>query len=64
MSESGGSEPLRTTLLDLVYALSEGRSDAEVVEIVTHLIRRGRIRLTGNFRDAMLDVVGDVRADG
>jgi hypothetical protein len=40
------------TLLQLVtYLTGLGASDRETVEIVVDLIRSGRVRLTGNFRD-------------
>jgi hypothetical protein len=49
----GRDEPMATTLLDLVRAVSEVATDErEVVATVTHLLRSGRVRLTGNFRDA------------
>jgi hypothetical protein len=45
------AEPVDTTLLDLVHAVSQETDDErEVVATVLHLIRTGRARLTGNFR--------------
>jgi hypothetical protein len=44
---------LDTTLLDLVYALSEVTQDErEIIATVFELLRSGRVRLTGNFRGA------------
>ena len=41
------------TLLDLVQAVCEVTTDdREVVATVRHLLRSGRVRLCGNFRDA------------
>ena len=40
------------TLLELVQAVCEVTSDdREVVATVRHMLRNGRVRLTGNFRD-------------
>ena len=48
---SEGSEPVDTTLLDLVQAVSQQTEDErEVVATVLHLLRTGRARLIGNFR--------------
>jgi hypothetical protein len=41
-----------STLLDLVQAICEVTADdREVVATVRHLLRSGRVRLCGNFRD-------------
>ena len=46
---------IETTLLELVDSLSrEGRSDAEVVDVVCWLLETGRVRLIGTFRDRPL----------
>lgn len=51
------SEPLSTTLLELVRAISEITSnDREVVATVQHMLETGRVRLTGNFRGVAPDV--------
>ncbi len=43
---------VETTLLELVQAVSEvSESDREVVATVRSLLRSGRVRLTGTFRD-------------
>jgi hypothetical protein len=48
---SEGAEPVDTTLLDLVQAVSQETEDEhEVVATVLHLLRTGRARLIGNFR--------------
>jgi len=44
------------TLLDLVQAVCEVTADdREVVATVRHLLRSGRVRLCGNFRDTPLE---------
>lgn len=47
-------EPPELTLLDLVQAVCNESSggDREIVATVCHLLRTGRVRLCGNFRDA------------
>jgi len=51
------SEPLPTTLLELVRAISEITSDdREVVATVQHMLDTGSVRLTGNFRDIPTEV--------
>ena len=43
---------LRTTLLDLVWRVGEqAESDGAVVAVVEPLLRTGRVKLTGIFRD-------------
>jgi hypothetical protein len=45
------ADPVDTTLLDLVQAVSQETEDErEIVATVLHLLRTGRARLTGNFR--------------
>jgi len=45
-----------TTLLELVRAVSETTDDdAEVVATVAHMLRSGRVRLCGTFRDEPVD---------
>ncbi len=54
-AQSGG-EPLATTLLALVEAVSDAsNSEQEVVATVSHMLRSGKVRLIGCFRDASLD---------
>jgi hypothetical protein len=49
--------PSRTTLLNLVQAVSEcAASDDEVVATVAYLINSGRVRLCGTFAGASIDV--------
>jgi hypothetical protein len=51
-------QPLETTLLDLVLAVSEvAETEAEVVATVHHMVRSGRVQLRGNFRGSMLEDV-------
>lgn len=51
------TEPMATTLLELVRALGEvTEDDREVVATVQHLLATGQIRLTGNFHDLPVDV--------
>ncbi|MDJ0789920.1 MAG: hypothetical protein QNK05_24245 [Myxococcota bacterium] len=46
------TEIVQTTLLELVQVVSEvARNEREVVATVKDLLRSGRVRLTGNFRD-------------
>lgn len=46
------SEPLSVTLLQLVEAVADVTdSEAEVVATVVYMLRSGRVRLCGNFRD-------------
>jgi hypothetical protein len=47
-----GDEPPCVTLLELVEAVSSAsQDDREVVATVLHMLRRGSVRLRGNFRD-------------
>ena len=47
-----------TTLLELVQTiLEETDDDREVVATVVQLIRTGKVRLCGNFRDNQLDLL-------
>ena len=47
-----GDEPLATTLLELVEAVTDAsNNESEVVATVSYMLRSGRIRLTGCFRD-------------
>jgi len=51
-----GSESVDTTLLDLVGVIAEEtQNDREVVATVLYLLRSGRVRLIGNFRNRRLD---------
>jgi hypothetical protein len=48
--------PRNTTLLELVYALGEvTEDDREVVATVLALLRSGRVRLCGNFRNVPVE---------
>ena len=47
-------ETRATTLLELVCVLGEiTTDDQEVVATVLHMLESGRVRLTGNFRNAL-----------
>lgn len=50
-------EPVvETTLLELVRVVSEvTEDDREVVSTVMEMLRSGRVRLCGTFRDSSLD---------
>ena len=49
-------EVLETTLLELVTRLSATTADeTETVEAAVALLRSGRARLTGNFRNVPID---------
>jgi hypothetical protein len=51
------TEPMATTLLELVRALSEvTEDDREVVATVQHMLETGRVRLTGNFHDLPAEI--------
>ena len=51
-----GSEPQPTTLLELVRSISQVTDDErEVVATVLEMLRSGRVRLIGNFRDVPVD---------
>ena len=48
---------IQTTLLDLVWAVSQVTSDDRLVAAtVAHLVNSGRARLTGTFKNARLIV--------
>ncbi len=48
---------VETTLLALVQALAEvTEDDREIVAVVIHMIRSGRVRLVGSFRDQRIDI--------
>jgi len=52
--------PLRLTLLELVGVVCEvTEDDREVVATVVHMLRSGRVELTGNFRDVPVEVFSD-----
>ena len=54
--QSTRTEPLATTLLDLVEAVSDvSDNEREVVATVAHMIRTGQVRLTGCFRNTPRD---------
>ena len=45
-----------TTLLDLVRVIGEVTDDdREIVATVLHMLRSGRVRLSGSFRDVPFD---------
>ncbi len=51
-----GTETVEVTLLELVRAVGEvTEDDREVVATVLQMLRSGRARLTGNFRDTPPD---------
>ena len=51
------SAPIETTLLELVQLLEELTEDDQlVVATVCDLLKRGEVRLIGNFRDERLAV--------
>jgi hypothetical protein len=47
---------LRSTLLELVKAVSDYETDTEIVATVVHLVNSGQVRLCGNFRGARFDL--------
>lgn len=51
-----GPVKIRTTLLELVRAVSETTADdREVVKTIVHMLRNGRVELCGTFRDEPVD---------
>lgn len=51
-----GTVTIETTLLELVRAVSETTDDdQEVVATISHILRSGRVRLCGTFRDEPVD---------
>jgi len=51
-----GDGSIDTTLLELVQAIAQCTNDErEIIATVRHLLRSGRVRLTGNFRGRRLD---------
>lgn len=57
MDSASSRERARThcTLLQLVsYFTSLGASERQTIDTVSELIRSGRVRLTGNFRERSL----------
>ena len=56
MQSGGGKLTIRTTLLELVRAVSESADDdREVVNTVLQMLRSGHVQLSGSFRDAPID---------
>ena len=52
----GGDEVVETTLLELVQAVTDvAQNEHEVVATVVHMLRSGKVRLTGNFRGTIPD---------
>jgi hypothetical protein len=50
--QTGAQALIRTTLLDVVTAVSEAaNSDREVVAVIHHLLESGRMRLIGEFTE-------------
>ena len=55
LARSKQGERVDATLLELVQAVAEVTDDdREVVATVLHLLRSGRVRLSGNFRGQRL----------
>lgn len=52
--ELGAEEaPAELTLLELIDAVSEvSETEQEVIATVSYMLKSGRVRLSGNFRDA------------
>ena len=49
--------PVKTTMLDLVTAVSEfAESEAELIATVVHMVNSGAVRLCGSFRGARFDL--------
>jgi hypothetical protein len=53
-------KPKRVTLLELVEAVSaSAENEREVVETILSLLRNGRVKLCGNFRDDPIESFED-----
>jgi hypothetical protein len=53
---AAAEEPLHVTLLELVEAIGDVTDkESEVVATVMHMLRSGRVRLAGNFREAQIN---------
>jgi hypothetical protein len=51
-----GSRRIDTTLLELIETIAEDTDDdREIVATVLRMLRAGRVRLIGNFRDQRVD---------
>jgi hypothetical protein len=51
-----GGRPIDTTLLELIETIAEDTDDdREIVATVLYMLRAGRVRLIGNFRDQRVD---------
>ena len=51
-----GSRSIDTTLLELIEVIAEDTDDdREIVATVLHMLRAGRVRLIGSFRDRRID---------
>ena len=51
-----GSRCIDTTLLELIETIAEDTNDdREIVATVLHMLRAGRVRLIGSFRDDRVD---------
>ena len=49
--------PLRSTLLELVKAVSDyAETDTETIATVVYLVNSGRVQLCGNFRGVRFDL--------
>jgi hypothetical protein len=51
-----GKDRIDTTLLELIETIAEDTNDdREIVAAVLHMLRAGRVRLIGSFRDSRVD---------
>jgi hypothetical protein len=53
VSQGTTTEPIATTLLDLVFALQRGKAatEAELADVAIRLVATRRVKLTGIYRD-------------
>ena len=53
VSQGTRSDPIPTTLLDLVFALERGKvaTEAELADVALRLVATRRVKLTGIYRD-------------
>lgn len=58
-ASSDDSASIEFTLLELIQAVNEvAETERELVATVVHMVRSGRVRLTGNFRDCSVEEFG------
>jgi len=60
LSARDARQPTDLTLLELVQAVADvTEDDREIVATVLYMLRSGHVRLSGNFRDAPIEMFSD-----